>query len=432
MKTILKYLAVVGLLAHGAFAAGTWVAAPNPTGIKFDTTFGYDWDFDSKGNVWYTITRNGVYFQEKTGTQLPVKQTAIPDSVIKKRAGIFVDPKTDSVYVGGKGGHIWVGKDGNWREMAAQVPLIGYRKNFQPYDKANEVGDLQRDSQGRLIAITDSLAWWHDTATNEWKPISTYDKYTCGNFVNGAIGHGFLAASILDKNGVIWATSGGGALVRINLNLTVDSLPCKTSYANNPFIAPNGDMLNPGNGRAAYYRRKWPDFASAETTSVIPKGEWGGENTPIGVYEDANGYLWIGESNRTIIWKDGDRLIMPVTGAMSYFHLTPDSTFWAFSETANLLHRYSEKYSIPPEANSAIQGKRNAGAQQSLSIQVLGNRIQLNCQGRGRYLLSSIDGRSSFKGTIHGGEQLLMPSGMWLVQLVSEQNGSVSKSVFIP
>lgn len=315
----------------------------------------------------------------------------------------------------------------------AQIPLQDYLKSAAPgdWDFTNEVGDLQRDSQGRLIAITDSLAWWHDTATDEWKPISTYDKYTCGNWVNGAIGHGFLAASILDKNGLIWATTGGGALVRINLNLTVDSLQCNKSYASKPFIAPNGDMLTRGNGRAEYYRRIWPEFTVVETTSVIPKGEWGGENMTLGVYEDANGYMWLGESDRIIIWKDEDRLIMPVTGGIYLFHLTSDSVFWAFSPRANVLHRYSEKYSIPPEASSAIQGKRNAGAQQSLSIQVLGNRIQLNCRGRGRYLLSSIDGRSNYKGMIHGGEQLLLPSGMWLVQLVSEQNGSVSKSVFI-
>jgi len=174
---------VLAIGATGAFAAGTWQEFPSgyPNNEILSCTMGSD------GTVYYQIpqwsgspadTGPGIFAKKNDNNPAENLLSKLPASFVGKRYGVYYDPSRDSLYVGGIDGQVYRGRNGVFTAMPS-IPLLYTRLDGSgAYQvKYTHVNGFVRDPKDRLLAVTDSLAWYLDATNQTWIPIGTDADY---------------------------------------------------------------------------------------------------------------------------------------------------------------------------------------------------------------------------------------------------------------
>lgn len=437
MKTILKYLAVVGLLAHGAFAAGTWV--------KYETAAPYtgyadairDCEVDSKGTLWYLVGMTGLYSQ--TPDNQPYKSYTLPANMLGERMGLYMNTKNDSLWIGGRNGIVYAGKNGVFSAKPT-IPLI-YNHRFLAivgtYWDLTHVNDFIVDSNGRFIASTDSLAWWLNG--NKWDTLGNltdYPDYTSrlNDIYPEDAGFGFKLGQrpILDGNGVVWFYNG----TRISKSYEFLAFPQPRLSISGGTSGPDGDIYS-HDGRNLILRYNLPNY-EIDTIFLRQDTQSLTELWTSAIWQDENGWIWVGQTHGMIkLVKDDQVKYAWDFGYETYpfvqFKRSPTGDFWAC--TNKYLYRYSESYSIPPEAtNATIKPQLGDSFEQGIRIGVESHSLSLVPEYGKVYHVRviALDGRAKWSGIVSNAKSIELQSGMWIVESKHADTPRILKTIVIP
>lgn len=436
MKNILKLMFAVGAVAQAAFGAGTWVFHPTVVQPPTDALNSVrDCAVDSKGTIWYVVANQGLFSQTPDNTAY-VKHD-LPAEMVGVRMGVFIDPRTDSLWVGGANGMVYAGKDG----VLSAKPSIPLKYNnryvagAEKYYNLTHVTDFNRDSLGRLVASTDSLAWWLNG--NKWDTIGTFmdywqyaRRYNNGNTADAALGLG-VGQAVVDTQGTIWFNSQmGGSGTRITKSGTFLSMPPYLS-TENLYASPDGNVYAVV-GQNNFVRYHIPGY-KADTIDVDINGEGYTEWTSSAVWMDEQGWTWVGMTQGMIKLVKNDKVayqwVLPQSSDyFQKFWRSKQGDLWAC--TQRYMIRYSEKYSIPPEATAAIFGQKHMNADVRISTQA--NQLNLDGQGVYRARIADLKGRVVWQGEIVQKMQLALTPGAWLVEVQQMDAAPLRRTVFIP
>jgi len=371
-----------------------------------------DCETDSKGNIWYTVTLGGLYSQSPDGVTWK-SYSGVPISDSSGWMGLLVDQNTDSVYVGSNRGSIQVGKDGVFHSL----PSIPMNNPSNSIAKAR-TRDLFMNSSGKLVALTDSLAWWFDGS--QWFPIGISSQYK--DSVPA------LDVGVKLPNGDIVAT---GNLISGN------SISAINIYGYGLSVGPSGTLFA---GEGPSSQRLFVSHSPYLTVDTLKLNQPGenilGSNSIWSVFEDENGWVWIPETGRMLFLKnDTVRYVKPETGFTMYlmpqkFIMTPDSTLWICG--TNSLMRYSEHYQIPQEVLNAYNG--NA----SLHIHPVSSPLTMNIVSRGidistpndewTVTILSYSGQIIWNSEIQGTRHITLNPGIWIVHAVNNRGQTFQRT----
>jgi len=397
-----------------------------------------DWDayfrskdcgMDSQGDIYYVVLSLGLFHQPKSGAA-PTRITGI-DSVTGQLMGMFVDPKTDSIWVGGHGGLVLAGKIVNgtvtkWDSLPI-IPLLykHYADDLGGFYKFDNILGLVKDNNGRLVAATDSLAWRLENGA--WKPMGTYADYnnTYQRMLNRAVLYpptGDIFFGTMTTN-VLWAK-----------NDSVSQLPMG-SISGLSVGQFTGRVYGGDGNTANQFEYTLPPFSSSATV-LIDTEQW---NSGSGIFwEDASGYKWMTDgSGITLLDKKDVPVLMIIASAYNggynttpnfyKFFLSPDSSaFWICSELG--IFKYRQHYGLPVElTTSTLQSKREAKNWPYVIATEKG--LVLNTPNSEHWNVNIFDlrGRIEFQGIVHDKTTVAIRPGFWTVQF--ELNGLRHSSI---
>ena len=409
-----------------ASPAGTWIRYDMPSDILNNYEIIWNCDVDSKGTVWYTSvnggkgTGGGLYSQSPDDSSW--MHYDVPENPDILRMGVYVDPSTDSVYVGGVEGAVYSGKDGVFHALPSIPLLYDYIDMYDDTTAYTHVTGFARGKGGRLVASTDSMAWWLDTAKQQWEPIGLALDYELHGWAK-------LNAIALDPTDSSLWVAGNGRLAHINTDWTVDAMGEGGAYGLT--VGPSGTIYA---GTSSQYLdvHRPPDYAS-DSIVLEQSGEYFTEHASGAPYEDANGWLWAAQTGGRIMVLHGDSVKYIFTDGLDELKwlnravVGPDSSFWICTEYEVL--RYSEKYSIPDEATSVLaHGEASLGG----AIEPVSGGVQLiTGSGQWRAGVYSPQGRLMWSGAVSGNQFVSLEPGAWVVRLRGPDGHSIQRTIGI-
>jgi len=415
--------------------AQSWIRYSMPSTIAdgYSPNNVFNCDADSKGTLWYTIPKGGLY------SQTPDKQSwknypSLPVDTSAARMGIFVDHNTDSVYVGSIGGKVWSGKNGVFHALPS-IPLL-YTLNIpgDPPVSMTNVSAFVIAKGHKLVAATDSMAWWLNV--DHWEPIGLPEQYNSYE--------AYYSEAVLDLDSSIWI-GGGGSLTHITSDYKIDSIPGVGNLDVSPdyglTVGPDGTIY--GGTMDQYVGVRRPSNYALDSIVVQQPGEaFAASYSASAVFADKNGWVWIPQDGRIFLthgdsikaewgwnplsakWDSIPKMRMPIRMLMA-----PDSNLWLC--TANEVMRYYTKYEIPAKALGATATVSRLITPSNITTSLIDGGIRIVAAGTWSVHVYSISGNLAWQGTISENQDIQIGRGSWIVQGQNAQGKIENKLVAV-
>jgi len=415
-------MAVMLVATVGAQAVGHWTVLPYSAAVMPNGALS-DCDVDSKGTIWYTLIKGGLFSQSPDTTKGPVGYAGVPAKVNALRMGIYVDRSTDSVFVGSVAGEVYAGQNGVFKALPS-IPLkYSFYNGLDSVPKTN-VGGLIKDTKGHLVAATDSMAWWFDGA--QWNPIGTVSQYPFAKY------GGTTDRVFVHPNGKTWVTT-AGEIIEISPDLQIlDTISERGSSVLS--FGPDGSAWGGSFDCLWLYVRRPPNF-TLDSIALVPASSGLCNSEAGAAYADQNGWVWASMGGTQMELFHGDtikyHMTTPMIDLTMKFLLAPDSTFWMCSAKDGL-YKYSEKYAIPPEAINGSAVKASVGASVPFDAAMNGNLLRLRAtQGIWRVRIADMRGAVIWNGKVSAESNVPMGVGSWIVQAQGPQGQTYRKLIAV-
>lgn len=412
----------------------SFITAPEPAGYPWITGHGIrDCAMDSKGNVYYAKFRDGFFYQPSDVTKSPVRLSGL-DDLLGWRMGIEVDSVSDSIWLGGVDGQVRAGKLVNgsvstWKTLPT-IPLLYTKWDVTGFlqEKWTHVNDIVKDSKGRLVAATDSLAWRLENGA--WKPMGVDADY------HGILGKPFDRATA-HPNGQVFIAD-----YPVDINILNDdgSITWPGDIRSGGlYVGPHTGFLYTGGGVDG---NAFNISASPFTSPTVVETDLDNDGA-LAFFEDKSGWLWVGTEQGVHVLNPSHegKLYFPLEAYINngvlvspYLHkilLSPDSSsFWACG--AWNVYKYSTKYGIPAEATSAIQTK--VLSQHAVQVKALQGALQFRVSDQSEWLTRVVDARGNlaWEGLVKDQAQVELRSGMWFVNCRKGKEQKTFRVVVLP